>query len=74
MHIFNPDELPSRDQIERETGGGITRRWLEMAAHRGDGPSYIKVSRRCVRYRRRDFEDWLAARTVSSTSQPEEVA
>lgn len=67
MHKSNPDDLLSRDQIERETGGGITRRWLEMAAFRGDGPPYIKVSRRCIRYRRGDFEAWLARRTVNPT-------
>ncbi len=64
MQESNPDQLLSRDQIERETGGGITRRWLEMAAFRGDGPPFIKLSSRCVRYRRSDFETWLSARTV----------
>jgi len=65
MQESNPDQLLSRDQIERETGGGITRRWLEMAAFRGDGPPFIKLSRRCVRYRRVDYETWLARRTVA---------
>lgn len=40
------DELLSRDDIERETRGGITRRWLELAAHRGDGPPFLKISRK----------------------------
>ncbi|MGM0583463.1 MAG: helix-turn-helix transcriptional regulator [Pseudomonadota bacterium] len=54
--------LLSRDDIEWEYG--LTRRFLEIAAHRGDGPPFIKISRRCVRYRRTDLEAWLAARTV----------
>lgn len=62
------DELLSRDDIERETRGGITRRWLELAAHRGEGPPMLKISRRMVRYRRRDFNDWLEAQRVA---QPE---
>lgn len=57
--------LLSRDDIEREYG--ITRRWLELAAWRGDGPPMIKVGNRMVRYRRTDFEDWLRARTVRHT-------
>jgi hypothetical protein len=40
--------LLSRDEIEAEYG--ITRRWLELAAHRGDGPPMHKISRRMVRY------------------------
>jgi hypothetical protein len=57
-------ELLSRDDIERETGGGISRRWLELAAHSGKGPPFIRISRRCVRYRRVDFLAWLDARTI----------
>ena len=60
----SPDDLLSRDDIESETDGGLTRRWLELAAHKGGGPPMIRLSRRMVRYRRRDFEAWLAARTV----------
>lgn len=60
-----PDnDLLSRDDIERETRGGITRRWLELAAHRGDGPPMLKISRRMVRYRRGDFNAWLEAQRV----------
>lgn len=61
---MRPHDLLTRDQIETETGGGITRRWLELAAHRGDGPPFIKLSRRAVRYRRAEFEAWLEARRV----------
>ena len=67
MTLEPSTELMSRDQIEIESKGGITRRWLELAAYRGDGPPFIKISRRCVRYRRSDYEAWLAARTVSNS-------
>ena len=56
--------LLSRDDIEREYG--ITRRWLELAAWRGEGPPMIKIGNRMVRYRRADFDAWLEARTVST--------
>lgn len=52
------DHLLSRDDIETEYR--LTRRWLELAALRGDGPPYLRISRRLVRYRRADFERWLA--------------
>lgn len=65
------DELLSRDDIERETNGGITRRWLELAAHRGDGPPFLKISRRMVRYRRGDFRQWLDAQRVGTPTAGE---
>ena len=61
-------ELLSRDDIERDYKG-ITRRWLELAALSGQGPPMVKISARMVRYERGQFEDWLASRTVTSTSQ-----
>ena len=64
--------LLSRDDIEREYKG-ITRRWLELAALTGDGPPMIRLSRRMIRYQRGTFEDWLAARTVHSTSEKVET-
>jgi len=59
--------LLSRDQIQQEYG--ITRRWLELAALRGNGPAYIKVGPRTVRYRREALESWLEEREVRSTSE-----
>ena len=79
MHPKETDEheqrrlaLLSRDDIERDYN--LTRRWLELAALSGDGPPMVKLSRRMVRYQRGAFEDWLAARTVHSTSEKMGVA
>ena len=60
-------ELLSRDDIQGEYG--LSRRWLELAALSGNGPPMVKISPRMVRYQRGVFEDWLAARTVRSTSE-----
>lgn len=57
-----PKRLLSRYEIEAVYG--ISRRWLELAAHRGDGPPMVKISRRMVRYDRAEFEAWLDARRV----------
>ncbi|WP_339950118.1 helix-turn-helix domain-containing protein [uncultured Albimonas sp.] len=59
---LNRRRLLSRDEIQAEYG--ITRRWLELAAHRGDGPPMRKISRRMVRYDRAEFEAWLDASKV----------
>lgn len=67
MTDTTPNHLLSRDDIERETAGGITRRWLELAAHRGEGPPFLKISRRMVRYRRDDFYSWLEAQRVDGS-------
>jgi len=64
--------LLSRDDIEREYG--LSRRWLELAALRGDGPPMTKISRRMVRYNCGLFENWLAARTVRKSSEPWEAS
>lgn len=61
------NELLSRDGIQSEYG--LPRRWLELAALSGNGPPMIRISSRMVRYRRGDFEAWLASRTVTNTSQ-----
>jgi len=61
-------ELLSRNDIEREYKEP-SRRWLELAALRGDGPPMIRLSSRMIRYQRGVFEDWLTARTVHSTSE-----
>lgn len=55
--------------IEYGNGDGKLKRWLELAALRGDGPPMVRLSARMVRYRRSDVEAWLASRTVRSTSE-----
>lgn len=48
---------------------GVTPRFFEAARLRGDGPRYIRLSRRAVRYRSEDLEAWLDARRYSSTAE-----
>jgi hypothetical protein len=58
----NADLLLNRDQVEQRYG--IPRRWLELAAHKGEGPPYVVFSRRMVRYRVADLEAWMQARRI----------
>ncbi|MCL4233861.1 MAG: helix-turn-helix domain-containing protein [Deltaproteobacteria bacterium] len=49
---------------------GLSTRALQSWRVRGFGPAFVRVSGRCVRYRREDLDAFIAARIVSSTSEP----
>lgn len=59
--------LATRKEIEADYG--ISARWLELAAHRGEGPPMVKISRRMVRYRRDDIEAWLAEHRIDNSAE-----
>ena len=61
-----PERLLTRQEIE-DHFGYPTKRFLEIAAVRGDGPPMLKIGR-SVRYRVADLREWLDARRVTSTS------
>lgn len=62
-----PDDLLlSRPNVELNFG--ISRRFLETAAVRGDGPPMVKIGR-SVRYRVSDLRKWIEAHKVNSTSE-----
>lgn len=71
MHIENQPPNNSTLVDEREDASILcySVRALQNWRHRGGGPEFVKVSARSIRYRRADLEKWIAARTVSSTSQ-----
>jgi predicted DNA-binding transcriptional regulator AlpA len=49
---------------------GFTPRALQDWRHRGEGPRYVRVSSRAVRYRPADLAAWAEERIRSSTSDP----
>ncbi len=61
-----PDRLLTRAEVE--VSFGLTRRFLEVSAVRGDGPPMVKIGR-SVRYRVSDLRGWIEAHRVNSTSQ-----
>ncbi|MFA8386642.1 MAG: helix-turn-helix transcriptional regulator [Pelagibaca sp.] len=63
---FTDDRLLSRPEVQ--TYFGLTQRFLEVAAVKGNGPPFIKLGR-AVRYRVGDVRAWIEARRVASTSQ-----
>jgi len=48
---------------------GLGKPTLEKMRVRGDGPPYMKLGAKSVRYRADDLREWMAARVVTSTSQ-----
>ena len=53
---------------------GLTTRTLQGWRYKGGGPQYVRISARCVRYRRLDLRDYAEARLRTSTSDPAEAA
>ena len=49
---------------------GLVERTLENYRQVGDGPPFIRVSARCIRYRRWDLKTWSDSRLRKSTSDP----
>lgn len=47
---------------------GLEPRTLECWRQRGDGPRYISISRRCVRYDLEDLYEWIDGQKTQSTS------
>jgi hypothetical protein len=56
------DEREAADLI------GLTPRFLQVRRQNGDGPPFVRVSSRCVRYRPEDLRAWAADRLRTSTS------
>lgn len=60
-----PPVLASTKQVSRRYG--IPERTLEHKRYMGNGPPYVRVGARCVRYRLSDVERWLNERTIETT-------
>jgi predicted DNA-binding transcriptional regulator AlpA len=52
----------------------FTPRFLQARRVRGDGPAYVSVSSRAVRYRRSDLVAWIEERVRTSTSATDRSA
>lgn len=66
QETFTDDRLLTRSEVH--TYFGLTQRFLEVAAVKGNGPPFVKLGR-AVRYRVGDVREWIEARKVGSTSQ-----
>ncbi len=58
------------DEAEAGTFLGLTKRTMQAMRQRGDGPKYVVISSRCLRYRRADLRIWADGRLRTSTADP----
>lgn len=63
--ILNDDRLLSRSEVHSYFG--LTQRFLEVSAVRGDGPPMVKIGR-SVRYRVGDLRAWIESCRVDTAS------
>ncbi len=52
---------------------GLSDRAMQKMRQTGGGAPFIRISSRCLRYRRIDLRTWAEARMRSSTSDPGEA-
>ena len=52
----------------------LSVRSMQGYRYRGGGPSFVRLSSRCVKYRRIDLREWIEARLRSSTSDSGKAA
>lgn len=62
----DPEALLSEDQAARFLG--LTARFLQKHRQLGDGPAFVRISCRCIRYRRTDLKAWSESRLKTSTA------
>ena len=53
---------------------GLTTRSMQAMRQRGDGPRFIRMSSRCIRYTRAVLKSYADARIRKSTSDPGQAA
>lgn len=66
----DPDRLLLADEAAQFLR--LTPRALENWRSKGDGPPFIRISHRCVRYRFGTLVDWLSKRTSAESSEASE--
>ncbi|MCG3113346.1 MAG: helix-turn-helix domain-containing protein [Candidatus Manganitrophus sp. SB1] len=64
---LDPDEL----YVERQAAQflKVSEKTLQSWRFTGNGPKFVRISKRCVRYRRRDLTDWIEQHLKASTSE-----
>jgi predicted DNA-binding transcriptional regulator AlpA len=65
--MADPDELLDTTKVAALLGCSV--QWLHIGRCKNYGPPFIKVSPRCVRYRRSALVTWLHEREYRSTAE-----
>ena len=69
-NTMQSERLLNRKEVEHIFG--ISIRYLEISAVRGDGPPMIKIGR-SVRYSVHDMREWINGNRVRSTSDIRDI-
>ena len=73
-----PDGIDDSERLVRQEEAAIllsvSPRCLENWRHRGEGPNFVKISKRCIRYRKLDLYNYVEQRIRTSTSDTGEDA
>lgn len=48
---------------------GVTPRYMQARRQKGGGPRFVRLSGRCIKYRRIDLKEWAEAHLRSSTAE-----
>jgi predicted DNA-binding transcriptional regulator AlpA len=56
----SPDQLYSTKQLSKLLA--VSEQLIELWRHRGEGPRWVKLGARCIRYKRTDLLVWLNER------------
>ena len=62
------DDAMVLDRRAAATYLGVTPSWLDRSRCTGEGPRFLKLGRRTVRYRREDLNEFLQSRLYRATS------
>jgi predicted DNA-binding transcriptional regulator AlpA len=64
---WHPDHLLTPKEIH--AAGGPAERTLERLRATGDGPRYVRMGPKVVRYRAADYLAWLTANTFAHAAE-----
>ena len=60
--------LPALNTLQAAEYTGLASATLETLRCRGNGPLFVRYSRRAIRYKITDLDRWMFERTVANTS------
>jgi len=66
-HPYGEIYLNERQAAEKL---GVTASAMQAWRLRGGGPDFVRISKRCIRYRESVIDAWAMARECKSTSDP----
>lgn len=69
LNIHSPLQESLLNEKQAAAYLNLTPRALQMWRHKGDGPKYVRISKRAVRYRMEDLIAFVNSKIKGSTSE-----